>query len=51
MGVSTNTILTKAPTATDLLIWADKNYRKASLVAAGTDGDHFWLRFMDGKDG
>ena len=51
MGVDTNVILTKAPTATDLLIWASKNYKQANLVAAGPDGDHFfYLNFMDGKN-
>ena len=50
MGVDTNAILTKAPTATDLLIWANKNYKGASLAVAGVDGDHFWLNFLDGED-
>ena len=50
MGVDTNAILTNAPTATDLLIWANKNYKKANLVAVGNDGHHFLLNFVDGED-
>ena len=48
MGV--DAILTKAPTATDLLIWANKNYKQANLVVVGTDVNHFWLNFVDGED-
>ena len=50
MGVDTKAILTKAPTATDLLIWADKNYKKANLTASHVDSRFFHLNFMDDKD-